>query len=154
MRAVSDKDLKTLKAATRLSVTRAGGSDAFEHVTRVRQGQISKYGLASDEHMASFMPIDVALEADIEGGSPVIVEAMAKLLGYRLVREDVPEPETGLTHRDISALNAEAGDVTRLAIEALDDGRLDAREKRDLMEQLAELKAQIAAVEGKIGGGA
>lgn len=154
MRAISDHDLKKLKAATRLSVTRAGGSDAFEHVTRVRQGQLSKYGLASDEHMASFMPIDVAIEADIEGGQPVIVEAMAKLLGYRLVREDAAAAETALSHRDISALNAEAGDVTRAALGALEDGRIDAREKRDLMQHLADLKAQIAQVEGKLGGGA
>lgn len=152
MRAISEKQLAKLKAATRLSIERAGGSDSLALVTRVGQGQLSKYGLARDEFMASFIPIDVALEADLEGGHPVIVEAMAAALGYRLVLSDVAEPETGLTHRDISALGAELGDVTRLALDALDDGRLDAREKHDLMEQLAELKAQIAKVEGKIGG--
>lgn len=154
MRVISERDLKKLKAATRFSVDGAGGSEEFQKATRVRQGQLSKYGLAGDEHMETFMPIDVAVEADLEAGSPIITEMMAKLQGYRLVRDEAEAPEAGLTHRDISALNAEVGDVSRLAIEALDDGKVDAREKRDLMRELADLKAQIAVIEGKLGGGA
>lgn len=154
MRVISDRDLKKLKAATRFSVDGAGGSEEFQKATRVRQGQLSKYGLAGDEHMETFVPIDVAVEADLEAGSPIITEMMAKLQGYRLVRDEAEAPEAGLTHRDISALNAEVGDVSRLAIEALDDGKVDAREKRDLMRELTDLKAQIALIEGKLGGGA
>jgi len=154
VRVISERDLKKLKAATRFSVDGAGGSEEFQKATRVRQGQLSKYGLAGDEHMETFMPIDVAVEADLEAGSPVITEMMAKLQGYRLVRDEAEAPEAGLTHRDISALNAEVGDVTRLAIEALDDGKVDAREKRDLMRELTDLKAQIAVIEGKLGSGA
>ncbi len=154
MRVISDRDLKKLKAATRFSVDGAGGSEEFQKATRVRQGQLSKYGLAGDEHMETFVPIDVAVEADLEAGSPIITEMMAKLQGYRLVRDEAEAPEAGLTHRDISALNAEVGDVTRLAIEALDDGKVDAREKRDLMRELTDLKAQIALIESKLGSGA
>lgn len=154
MRVISDRDLKKLKAATRFSVDGAGGSEEFQKATRVRQGQLSKYGLAGDEHMETFVPIDVAVEADLEAGSPIITEMMAKLQGYRLVRDEAEAPEAGLTHRDISALNAEVGDVTRLAIEALDDGKVDAREKRDLMRELTDLKAQIAVIESKLGSGA
>jgi hypothetical protein len=154
VRVISDRQSMQLKAATRRAIDMAGGSDSFEHVTRVRQGQLSKYGLAGEEHAATFVPIDVALEADMEAGAPVITEMMAKLQGYRLVRDEADAPEAGLTHRDISALNAEVGDVTRLAIEALDDGKVDAREKRDLMRELTDLKAQIAVIEGKLGGGA
>ncbi|WWT40037.1 hypothetical protein [Nostoc phage Nsp-JY10] len=153
MRVISDRDLKKLKAATRFSVDGAGGSEEFQKATRVRQGQLSKYGLAGDEHMETFVPIDVAVEADLEAGSPIITEMMAKLQGYRLVRDEAETPEAGLTHRDISALNAEVGDVTRLAIEALDDGKVDAREKRDLMRELTDLKAQIAVIESKLGSG-
>lgn len=153
MRVISDRDLKKLKAATRFSVDGAGGSEEFQKATRVRQGQLSKYGLAGDEHMETFVPIDVAVEADLEAGSPIITEMMAKLQGYRLVRDEAEAPEAGLTHRDISALNAEVGDVTRLAIEALDDGKVDAREKRDLMRELTDLKAQIAVIESKLGSG-
>lgn len=154
MRVISDRDLKKLKAATRFSVDGAGGSEEFQKATRVRQGQLSKYGLAGDEHMETFVPIDVAVEADLEAGSPIITEMMAKLQGYRLVRDEAETQEAGLTHRDISALNAEVGDVTRLAIEALDDGKVDAREKRDLMRELTDLKAQIAVIESKLGSGA
>lgn len=154
MRVISDRDLKKLKAATRFSVDGAGGSEEFQKATRVRQGQLSKYGLAGDEHMETFVPIDVAVEADLEAGSPIITEMMAKLQGYRLVRDEAETPEAALTHRDISALNAEVGDVTRLAIEALDDGKVDAREKRDLMRELTDLKAQIAVIESKLGSGA
>ena len=110
-------------------------------------------GLAGEEHAATFAPIDVALEADIEAGAPIITEMMAKLQGYRLVRETEDVSETGLTHRDISILNAELGDVSRMAIEALDDGKIDARERKDLLSELADLKKQLAVVEGKLGGG-
>lgn len=154
MRVISDRQSMQLKAATRRAIDMAGGSDAFEHVTRVRQGQLSKYGLAGEDHAACFAPIDVALEADIEAGSPIITEMMAKLQGYRLVRETAELPDAGLTHRDISGLNAELGDVSRLALEALDDGKIDARERRDLLAELDGLKKQIALVEGKLGGGA
>lgn len=154
MRVISDRQAMQLKAATRRAIDMAGGSDSFEHVTRVRQGQLSKYGLAGEEHAATFAPIDVALEADIEAGAPLITEMMAKLQGYRLVRDKADQPEEGLTHRDISALNAELGDVSRVALDALDDGKVDARERRDLMRELGDLKAQIALIEGKLGGGA
>lgn len=154
MRVISDRQAMQLKAATRRAIDMAGGSDSFEHVTRVRQGQLSKYGLAGEEHAATFAPIDVALEADIEAGTPIITEMMAKLQGYRLVRDTADEPENGLTHRDISALNAELGDVSRLALEALEDGKVDARERKDLLAEIADLKRQISLVEGKLGGGA
>jgi hypothetical protein len=81
VRVISDKQALALKAATRRAVDMAGGSDSFQHVTRVGQGQLSKYGLTGEDHQSSFMPIDIALEADLEAGSPVIIEKLAALMG-------------------------------------------------------------------------
>ena len=104
MRVISDRQSMQLKAATRRAIDMAGGSDTFEHVTRVRQGQLSKYGLAGEDHAACFAPIDVALEADIEAGSPIITEMMAKLQGYRLVREGLGQSLWIGVGGDIAAL--------------------------------------------------
>ncbi len=154
MRSISDKQGKALKAATRRALDMAGGPESFQHTTRVRQGQLSKYAAPSDEHADSFMPLDIALEADLEAGAPIIVEQLARMQGYRLVRIEQEPDGQELSHRDLSALHIEFADVVRVAHDALEDGHTDAGERRRIGRELSELKKAIAVIEGKIGGGA
>ncbi|MDI6834863.1 MAG: hypothetical protein QMD99_03995 [Rhizobiaceae bacterium] len=154
MRAISDRIAKALKAATRRSIDMAGGPEAFQHVTRVRQGSLSKYGLPGEEHEASFIPIDIALEADLEAGSPIITAELARLLGYRLVPAEAEPRAPGLTHRDVSRLSLEFDDVRRAAAEALEDDHVDHGERRAIRRQVDELKRALAEFEGKLGEGA
>lgn len=154
MRSISDKQGKALKAATRRALDMAGGPESFQHATRVRQGQLSKYAAPSEEHADSFMPLDIALEADLEAGTPIIAEQLARMQGYRLVRiEDEPVGEK-LSHRDLSALHLEFSDVVRVAHDALEDGHADEAERRRIGKEIAQLKKALAVIEGKIGGGA
>lgn len=154
IRIISEREGLALKAATRRAVEMAGGSDSFSLVTRVGQGQLSKYGLTTEEHAASFMPIDIALEADKEAGAPVIVERMAALLGYRLVKADGEAPRDGLALADVARLSARVGTLCETTADALADGHVSPGEERDIQREIFKIKAQIAKIEAKTGGGA
>ncbi len=141
MRSISDKQGMTLKAATRRSVDMAGGGDALQHVTRVKAGNLSKYGSTNEENGDKFMPIDVAVEADIEAGSPIILTAMAEILGYQVV----PGGETRsadfkpLTVKDALRIANEAADVVKAITSALEgDDRIDTAEERDITREIDE----------------
>jgi len=152
VRAISDKQALALKAATRRAVDMAGGSESFQYVTRVGQGQLSKYGLTGEDHQSSFMPIDIALEADLEAGSPVIIEKLAALMGYRLVRDDTAQEAKSLALADVARLSARVGAFAETAVDALDDGHVSAGEERDLLRELNKIRTQLTAIETKFGG--
>ncbi|WP_180897338.1 hypothetical protein [Martelella soudanensis] len=131
MRPTSEDNRARLKAATRRAIRAAGGGDSFQHVTRVAEAQLSKYGLASEDHAETFIPVDVALDADLEAGSPIITTAMAQAQGFRLVRAEREDAEHRLEFCDISALGMSFSDLQRALHEALaDDGSVDESERR------------------------
>lgn len=141
MRTISDKQGLTLKAATRRAVDMAGGGEAFSRVTRIKAGNISKYGSTNEEHEETFMPIDVAVEADLEAGSPIILSAMAEMAGYRLVPADAAPVVTQaapLGLLDALAIANEAGDVVRAITEAVADGRVDGSDERTITREIDE----------------
>lgn len=139
MRSISDKQGLTLKAAVRRSVDMAGGGDSLQHVTRVNAAQLSKYGSQSEEK--SFMPIDVAVEADTEAGTPIILTAMAEMLGYQVIPIDDPRI-TGsrpVTIKDALIVANEAADVVKAITEALaNDDRIDGTEERIITREIDE----------------
>lgn len=157
MRTISDKQGMTLKAATRRSLDQAGGGDAFQHVTRVKANALSSYASANDEKADKFMPVDVAVECDMEANSPIILSAMAAMLGYKLVPCDgaasaaVSAPVNG---RDALRIAREAADVVRAIDEATQDDHIDARERKDITSEIDELVKVLQCVQRRIGGGA
>lgn len=157
MRTISDKQGMTLKAATRRSLDQAGGGDAFQHVTRVKANALSSYASANEEKGSTFMPVDVAVECDMEANSPIIVSAMAAMLGYKLVPCDegrtVTNRET-VTARDALRIAREAADVVRAIDEATQDDHIDARERRDINGEIDELVKVLQCVQRRIGGDA
>lgn len=72
-----------LKAAFRLGLGRAGGGASFTHATRVKEAALSKYAAAHDSDY--FVPLDVALDLDLDLGAPVVLSALAKTQGYDIV---------------------------------------------------------------------
>lgn len=158
MRTISDKQGLTLKAATRRSVDMAGGGDAFQHVTRIRAAQLSKCGSAGEDNADKFLPIDVAVEADMEAGSPIILTAMADLLGYRVMPivdgADLSTPTTPPTHKDLTHLNRALMDVVRTFGDALDDDHVDGREKKEITREVDEAIKALHALQQRIGGAA
>lgn len=157
MRTISDKQGMTLKAATRRSLDQAGGGDAFQHVTRVKANALSSYASANEEKGSTFMPVDVAVECDLEANSPIIVSAMAAMLGYKLVPCDDGRAVTNresVTARDALRIAREAADVVRAIDEATQDDHIDARERRDINGEIDELVKVLQCVQRRIGGDA
>lgn len=156
MRSISDKQGKTLKAAARRSVDMAGGGGAFQYRTRVTEAQLSKYVSPNDDNAKNFMPIDVAIEADMEAGSPIILTAMAELLGCRVVQVDHPAAfaASPLTFKDGLRIANEAADVVRAITEALEDENVDALEKKLITRQADEAIKALQDVLQRVGGAA
>lgn len=157
MRTISDKQGKTLKAATRRSLDQAGGGDAFQHVTRVRANALSSYASANEDKADKFMPVDVAIECDLEANSPIIVAAMAAMLGYKLVPCDAvfaTSDRESVTARDALRIAREAADVVRAIDEATQDNCIDARERRDINGEIDDLVKVLQCVQRRIGGDA
>jgi len=148
LRTISDKQGLTLKAATRRSVDMAGGGDAFQHVTRIRAAQLSKCGSANEENVATFLPVDVAVEADMEAGSPIILSAMAEVLGYQVVplAPAASIEAKPLTERDALRIAREAADVVNAMVKAIEDGAVDSAEERQITREIDELKVALVDV--------
>jgi hypothetical protein len=148
LRTISDKQGLTLKAATRRAVDMAGGGDAFQHVTRIRAAQLSKCGSTGADNAATFLPIDVAVEADMEAGSPIILSAMAEALGYQVVplAQVINVEVKPVSERDALRVAREAADVVNAIVTAIEDGAIDSSEERDITREIDQLKAVLVDV--------
>lgn len=139
MRSISDKEQLSLKAATRRAFDMAGGPEEFQHMTRVRQSVLSKYGSTTQDCADKFIPVDVAVEADVEAGSPIITAKMAHILGYKLVpvaADTVNAAPLGV--HDALRIANEAADVVKAITSALTDGRIDQAEEREIAHEIEE----------------
>lgn len=122
---------------------------AFAMVTRVDASALSKY--AAPQEDGHFMPIDVLLDLERDIGSPVILETLAALQGYRLV--PMHEPQGGsVTISDIADITREGGDVVQSLAEAMRDGKIDGAEKRSVRMEIAENIAVLHRLDRKIAG--
>jgi hypothetical protein len=141
-RPTTDHDRARLKGATRRSVERAGGGTALAAHTRVEPPALSKYAAP---HEDAFVPIDVACDADMAAGAPVILSAMAATLGFRLVPiEGEPAPAIGPAM--VGRLIRETGDVSAAVLEALADGRITPAERRAIAVEIDEALVAMFAL--------
>lgn len=146
MRTISEVDIRAIKAATEAAYTLGGGVTAFPDLTRVNVSTLSKYASFNDEYRESVIPCDVAVEADRRAKSPVIVSAMARQLGFRLVPDEPNAPETGApSENDALRVMSEASDVLKEIVRAREDGSVDALDRKRIAKELHEL---IRAAEG------
>ena len=152
MRASSDHDRLALKAAVRLALKRVGGGDCFCHATRVGAPALSNYANANRDD--SHMPLDVALDLDRDAGAPIVVGALARLTGYRLVPLQAGDSKPGLD--DIAIIARETGDVVSALATALVDGGVDSREAAEIHREIEEASAALNRLAAKLigsGGG-
>ncbi|MGM4909144.1 phage regulatory CII family protein [Rhizobium sp. 768_B6_N1_8] len=151
MRTISEVDIRAIKAATEAAYTLGGGVTAFPDLTRVNVSTLSKYASFNDEYRESVIPCDIAVEADRRAKSPVIVSAMARQLGFRLV-PDAPEiAETGSpSENDALRVMSEASDVLKEILRAREDGNVDALDKKRIAKELHELIRAAESVLAKV----
>ncbi|HBF32679.1 hypothetical protein [Rhizobium sp.] len=134
MRAINDNQASALKGATRRAIKAAGTAENFQHVTRVKAPALSVYASTAPENMEKFIGIDVAVEADLEAGAPIITEQMARILGYKLVKDDAAElpPMSLPTADDMLTLNAAVAMFVEAYRVAAADNHIDESEKRSI----------------------
>lgn len=140
MRTISEQEQRSLKAATDGAYVLGGGISCILPFTRVGVSTLSKYASFNDEHHDSFMPIDVVIEVERRAKSPVIVRQLAALLGYELApckRSDV-SLAGAVTEADAHRVLKEAMDVAQAIINAREDNRIDAAERKIIDKELVE----------------
>lgn len=137
MRLISSELTAMLKGATDACFRLGGGVTSLALLTRVGVSTLSKYASNGDEHVDVLVPVDVAVEADMRAGTPVIVSEMARQLGFRLepLEQRIAIAEA-LTEADVLRIMDKSADIWRMAREAFADGRLDTLERRELGQQL------------------
>ncbi|OJX99511.1 MAG: hypothetical protein BGP07_03190 [Rhizobiales bacterium 63-22] len=154
MRTISEPERRTLKAATSGAYQLAGGISRILDFTRVTTAPLSKYASFGDEHAESFVPVDVAIEIDRAAKSPVIVKEMAALLGYELVPVGggaTAAERPALTEIDAHIVLSEALDVSRAILDALEDGRIDAHERKHIGKEARESMRALQGILDRIG---
>ncbi len=133
MRPTSDHDHERLKGATRRAVKRAGGVTALAALTRVEAAALSKYGA---DHEAGFMPLDVAADADMAAGQPIILAALASIEGYAI--SPLKDAAGSVTPAMVGHLIRETGDVSAVVLEAMADGTLTPNERQAIAVEIDE----------------
>lgn len=145
MRLISEQQILALKGVTDACYRLGGGVTSFALLTRVAVSTLVKYatlgerrGDGTHEHGQTLIPIDIAVEADMRAGSPIIISEAARMLGFELV-----PIATGTVARQLSDLDAhqvlsETMDVSKAIIKAGEDGRYDALERRTINQEARE----------------
>ncbi len=153
MRTISEIETRSIKSATESSYLLGGGVTAFPDLTRVGVSTLSKYASFNDEFKENVIPCDVAIEADRRAKSPIIVAAMARLLGYRLVRDTEDAPVRAATLDDVMTVFTEHADVLREARKALLDGKVDEADRKIVVPEIDEaMRALQHLRDGFVGG--
>lgn len=121
-----------LRRILRALVSNAGGGKVLTSATRVNEAAISRY-LA--DHQAEEMPVDVALDAMVLSGSPILVAWLAAQIGYEVI-EAGSRTGAGINHGHAMDLVRKAGDAAGSIVDALADGKITPAEDRDMVQAL------------------
>ena len=141
-----------LKSASAGAIRTAGGGDCFALATRIEAPRLSQCGNPQIE--GTFLPIDVALDADLAAGAPIITAALAHAQGFALVPlAGAALPAIGhaglaaeaLGFSGLSRLTRELGDVAPALLTALADGTLTAAEQRAALDEIDQASAALTA---------
>ena len=152
MRTISEEEIRSLKGTTEASYKLGGGVTDFPLLTRVNVSTLSKYASFNEENSEALIPVDVAIEADRRAKSPVIVGAMARALGFKLViDDDHPHEARPVTETDAIDLMSEVMDVVRELQAAQVAGTIGtaAAKKRigkEIHEAIRELKEMLVNI--------
>lgn len=145
MRAANDHQRAALKAATRHALRQCGGGSLAQDATRVNAAALSKYG--SGDWPENHVPLDVALDLDLDAGEPVILSALAREEGFALQRietSDTP-PDYGFSPLGaLAGLTREHADLIAALVAAAADGVLTETEIRAIEAEAYELQSQLS----------
>jgi hypothetical protein len=146
-RIISEADRAALRRAVPAAMKAAGATAReFSELTGYDAGTLSRcLNQTNPAHTDHFLPVDRAVEIDLWLGRPVMVTAMARLIGCAVF----PLPEVDASAGGASAIAAsikELGEaLAKIGQELGDDGRIDDRDDVDgLIDELGEAVDAIA----------
>ena len=149
-RPTSDHDRAALKGACDRAVKRAGGVTALANLTRVKVAALSKYGNGCEpDH---FMPLDVAADADMVAGAPVILSALAAIEGFAVVSLPSPVPPGGPTTGMVGNLIKESGEVSAAVLAAMADGTITPNERAAIATEIDEALTALWRIRAALNG--
>lgn len=153
IRKTSDAVRAYLKTVSRRVIERCGGVSSAESITRVNNSHLSKYQSNSEDNISTFMPIDVALDLDLDCGEPVITRAMAEAQGFRLVVNDAADDELACSQRllkKISTLTSSHADLTQALVSAAADGEITPNEVTDIETAMLKIRTELINVDRQL----
>lgn len=153
IRQTSDQTRLSLKAAVRHALKLAGGGDSFQNATRVNAGTLSKY--ASPEWVDYHIPLDVALDLDLDASEPVCVRALAAAQGYDLVAQVKSSgAQCASPLSSLGGLAREHADLINAICVGAADGEITEAERRDIRKEAHELQSEISRLLAALEAGA
>ena len=148
LRETTPQERRALSLSVKRAAKLGGGAASVQHMTRVGEADLSRYGAPDqdDRHC----PIDVAVELDRMAGGPVIVAAMASMLGYRLVAE-ARGAGADLCLREVGRITSESAEVVSAILDAMSDGRLCEADRRRINMEIEEACRVLRTVQARMG---
>lgn len=136
-----------LKTYTRQLIHAVGDLDAAASCCRVGRSSLGNY---QDHDSDQCMPIDVALALEQVAGKPILTGAIARAQGYTLTRPDADAAQD-IGHT-VAAVARHAGEASARFMEAASDGRIDSRERGDLLRHAEQLREAADAMTAALAG--
>ncbi|MEX3008982.1 phage regulatory CII family protein [Hoeflea sp. TYP-13] len=112
---------RVIKTALRRATRLYGGAVGLSIDLELSQSHLSK---CQNPNEREILPAHLLLVIDSLIGSPVIIDAMARELGYRLVRQEATE-ECSLDMSDLLRFVGVSGDLAQKFSQFLADGEID-----------------------------
>ena len=153
IRKTSDATRAFLKTVSRRVIECCGGVSSAESITRVNNSHLSKYQSRSEDNAGTFMPIDVALDLDMDCGEPIITRAMAESQGFRLVINDTSDDELPCAQKllnKVSTISHSHADLTQALIVAASDGEITPNEVTDIEKALLNIRTEMINVDRQL----
>lgn len=123
-----------LCTAWRRLVRHVGGVDPLAVGLGVQRSHVSEFG---SPHTGRSPPAALVLEAEALAGEPIVTEALAAALGYRLV--PIGAGAAGDLHQRAAQVVAEVGEAFAVMSAASADGHICAGERAALIREFSQV---------------
>lgn len=139
---------RVLAIAMGESVESAGGAHVIAREIGRSITQVYRYTSTNDIDNPSLR--NAVMMDKLAGDNPAIVRAIARILGFSLVKlPDAAEDEDGLM-QSVCELSAELGDVSRSIGSALRDGKVTRKEALAAIAEVDQLQDTAATLRAKL----
>lgn len=128
-----------LKTAVGVLIKELGGLDAAASCVRVGPTNLSEY--QSRNRADRHIPVDVVLDLEAIAQKPIVTAALARALGYRLVRIEAPASADVVA--PVMRVSRDAGELAAQLMAALADQTIDATESDALMAVAQRVRGAI-----------